>query len=85
MNKLTHGGLPTIPVTTIIGTGCEMDGEQGDGIVTESAGQLIGAKKYLIEGTCATFAPLHTEMLDVNSYPEVYEIIEKEIKSETFK
>ncbi len=81
MNKLTHGGLPTIPVTTIIGTGCEMDGEQGDGVVTESAGQLLGAKKLLINGTCTTFAPLHTEMLDVNSYPEVYEDIKKEIKN----
>ncbi len=81
MNKLTHGGLPPIPVTTIIGTGCDMDGEQGDGIVTESAGQLIGAKKYLVTGTCTTFAPLHTEMLDMNTYPEVYEIIKKEIKT----
>ncbi len=81
MNKLTHGGLPSIPVTTIIGIGCEMEGEQGDGVVTESAGQLIGAKKIVVNGTCTTFAPLHTEMLDVNAYPEVYEDIKKEIKN----
>ena len=80
MNKLTHGGLPSIPVTTIIGIGCEMDGEQGDGIVTESAGQLVGAKKIVVNGTCTTFAPLHTEMLDVNAYPEVYQTIREEIK-----
>ena len=81
MNKLTNGELPSTPIVTIIGMGCEMDNEQGDGIVTESRAQLAGATKYLITGTCTTFTPLHTEMLDINSFPEVYSAIKKEVTS----
>ncbi|MDP3989921.1 MAG: alpha/beta hydrolase [archaeon] len=81
MNKLTNGELPSIPIVTIIGVGCDMDGEQGDGIVTESRAQLTGAKKYVITGTCNTFTPLHTEMLDINSFPEVYSAIKTEVAS----
>lgn len=81
MNKLTNGELPPIPIVTIIGVGCEMDGEQGDGIVTKSRAELTGAKKYLITGICTTFSPLHTEMLDINSFPEVYSAIKKEVTS----
>lgn len=81
MNKLKNGILPPIPVTTIIGTGCEMNGEEGDGVVLERNAELEGAEKILVQGECSTLSTLHTEMLDVNQYPGVYDIIEKEIKT----
>ncbi len=79
MNKLKFGGLPSIPIITIIGAGCDMDSKPGDGIVWEQNAELEGAKKYLIKGACSTFSLLHTDLLDVSKYPEVYQIIKEEI------
>ncbi|MBI2102628.1 alpha/beta hydrolase [Candidatus Woesearchaeota archaeon] len=80
MNKLKNGILPPIPVTTIIGTGCDMNGEEGDGVVLERNAELEGAGKMVVQGKCSTLSTLHTEMLDVDLYPEVYEAIKEEIK-----
>ncbi|MBI4151824.1 alpha/beta fold hydrolase [Candidatus Woesearchaeota archaeon] len=82
MNKLKTGKPPAIPVATIIGTGCEMDGEQGDGIVLEKNGKLEGSKEYLVKGMCSTFSVLHTQLLDIYTYPGVYDAIKAEIKME---
>ncbi len=56
----------------IIGIGCDIDGKTGDGIVTKENAELSYAKNYYINGTCSTTKPLHTAMLDINDYPEVY-------------
>ncbi|MBS3169174.1 alpha/beta fold hydrolase [Candidatus Woesearchaeota archaeon] len=82
MNKLKNGILPPLPVTTIIGTGCAMNGEDGDGVVLERNAELDGAEKVLVQGECSTFSVLHTELLDVWKYPEVYEAVKKGIGKE---
>jgi len=81
MNKLSSGSLPGIPTFNIIGTGCEMGGGIGDGIVLEKNAQLQGTTNYLINGTCMKLATLHTKILDIGQYPEVYSIIQKALKS----
>ena len=78
INKLNQGKLPSIPVHNIVGTGCAMDEGVGDGTVVEKRGRLEGAQNYIIEGTCASSVyPLHLAILDIDAYPEVYEIVKK--------
>jgi hypothetical protein len=65
----------------IIGSGCDMNGEDGDGVVTVKNAQLVGYKPIIINGTCQGTTLLHNEVLDINKYPEVYmnitQILEK--------
>ncbi len=75
MNKLSQANLPSIPVHMIVGTGCDMDGAQGDGVVTEENAKLEAAENHVIEGTCTKTSKLHTEMLDIDKYPGVYDLI----------
>ena len=75
MNKLSIGKQPDIPMHSIIGTGCIMDTEIGDGVVFEQNAELENAKNYLINGTCSKLDTLHTQILDTDLYPKVYTII----------
>lgn len=75
MNKLNRNTL-SLPVTNIVGTGCNMKGSPGDGIVLESSGIIEDADNHIVEGTCrSTFEPLHIDLLDIDLYPEVYFIV----------
>jgi len=80
MNKLNRGELPEIPVYNIVGSGCDMDEGKGDGIVLEENAILEGADNFIINGTCRNLDKLHTEMLDINKYPEVYYVIKNALK-----
>ena len=75
MNKLIYGNLPKISVKNIIGVGCSMEGENGDGVVKNSSAYLSWANNSYINGTCEGFDFLHQEMLKPEKYPEVYNLI----------
>ncbi len=60
----------------IIGTGCDMSGEDGDGVVTKASATLFGVENHYIEGSCDELLnTLHSDLLDISKYPEVYGII----------
>lgn len=76
INKLNREKLPEIPVYNIIGTGCDMDGKQGDGAVLEESAYLEGAENIVINGECRSLTyPLHLDLGNIEMYPEVYETI----------
>ncbi len=84
-NDLTSGSLflnklnnyPSSPVKTynVIGTGCEMGGEDGDGIVLKRNAVLNSAQTYYVNGSCLGINFLHNELLRIDKYPSVYETI----------
>lgn len=68
-------------VYNIIGAGCDMDSITGDGIVTKENAELVYAENFYINGTCDGLSRvLHTQILDINKYPEVYDIISYVLK-----
>jgi len=63
-------------VYSIIGTGCYMDSITGDGIVTKENAELEYAENFYINGTCEGLSKvLHTQILNIGKYPEVYDVI----------
>jgi len=84
MNKLNRGELPNIEIYMIIGDGCQMNGQPGDGTVLVKNARLEGeiVENFIINGTCSGLKKLHSEMLDTDKYPEVYEIIKYALKIE---
>lgn len=59
----------------IIGQGCKMP-QDGDGIVLAEDAKLENAELYYVNGTCSFLGGrLHTEILDIEKYPRIYEII----------
>lgn len=82
LNKLNRDPLPSIPITNIVGTGCLVNGDDGDGIVAGKSATLQEAKNIkniMINGSCGRLAYFHTEMLDIARYPDVHSIIKKEL------
>lgn len=76
MNKLNTGTSPKIPVFNIVGTGCNMEGKQGDGAVLEENAKLDWATNFVIKGKCRSVTyPLHLDLRNLQLYPEVYEKI----------
>jgi len=81
INKLNRGKLPDILIYNIVGTGCDMEGQQGDGAVTEESARLDGAKNFVINGTCRSkLMPLHLDLRNIDLYPEVYTIIKQSLE-----
>lgn len=64
----------------IIGIGCNMDNEQGDGVVKNSSAYLDYAKNYYIQGKCSTLGYLHSRLVKPEEYPEAYEKIAEILK-----
>ncbi len=64
-------------VFNIYGTGCDMDGEDGDGIVIAKNAHLDFATNIEIKGQCNDFLNLemHNNLIRVNEYPEVYDAV----------
>ncbi len=82
LKKLNQEPLPAIPITNIIGSGCRMDGEDGDGIVLYRSAQLDGARNIVVNGTCESInRPLHTRLVNPNRMPAVYQTILEAIRS----
>ncbi len=80
MGKLNAGKKPSVPTSILVGIGCMMDGEEGDGVVLKDHAQLEGAKTTFVKGSCEGLETLHTQMLDVEKYPEVYSAIVEAVK-----
>lgn len=82
MSKLNNAVQPGIPIYNIIGIGCETEGEDGDGVVTNSSQYLEYADNHFIKGSCkeSEFKYLHVEIVDVEKYPEVIGLIEEGLK-----
>jgi len=82
LNKLNNAELPKIPIYNIIGTGCKMGNETGDGIVTKSSAYLEGAKNYEVNGSCdeLAFSFLHENILYPDKYPAAYKDIVNALK-----
>ncbi|MFH1174424.1 MAG: alpha/beta fold hydrolase [archaeon] len=57
----------------IAGSGCDMQGTDGDGIVTLSSARL--SQTTVVQGNCSTTALLHNLLLNPTAYPGVYEQI----------
>jgi len=65
-------------IFTIIGTGCNVSGFDGDGIVTKDSVYLDYAENFFLEGSCPSyFDLLHNSMLDISKYPKSMEIIKE--------
>ena len=67
---------------TISGTGCNTDSGGGDGVVLLDNSLIDYAESFVVEGECTdTFKKeLHTELLNIDIYPEVYEIVKEILK-----
>jgi uncharacterized alpha/beta hydrolase family protein len=67
---------------TISGLGCKTEGQDGDGVVTINSSLIDYAESFVVEGECTdTFKRrLHTELLNIDVYPEVYEIVKEILK-----
>lgn len=81
MNKLNREELPDIPIYNIVGTGCSMGQDTGDGTVLEKGVMLKGTKNFIINGTCKRLEKLHTKLLDIDAYPETYYAIKEALKN----
>ena len=83
MNKLNTGPISTVPTYNIIGTGCDMGGETGDGIIKNSSQYLAYANNYYINGVCndLNFDFFHESIISPDKYPRVYDIIKGIIKA----
>jgi len=75
LNKLNREPLPEIPIYNIVGTGCETNGVDGDGVVLKEKAELPGVKNYYVEGSCSGSQLLHTDLLKIQKYPKVYQIL----------
>jgi triacylglycerol esterase/lipase EstA (alpha/beta hydrolase family) len=71
-----------IEFTSIVASGCTVGTEDGDGVVTVSSANYTLGKSYAIEGECTDFfgSDLHTEILNIDEHPQVYDIIRDELK-----
>ncbi len=76
MNKLLNANSQKVSIYNIIGIGCEMDASTGDGIIKKEEAYLEYAKNYYINGNCeGPFNYLHEDLVNINKYPKIYEII----------
>ncbi len=58
-----------------VGSGCNVFGFNGDGIVTYDSAEIDFGKNYYINGSCSATELLHLDFLNPNSYPKIYENI----------
>ncbi|MDP2907737.1 MAG: alpha/beta fold hydrolase [Nanoarchaeota archaeon] len=83
LNKLNRASKPSIPVYTIVGTGCDMGEGKGDGTVLEDHATISWAENHIIQGVCTgKFEPLHLDLLKPELYPEAYKTIVKILKED---
>jgi len=77
--KRLSASIPsTAKIYTIIGKGCKMGQDTGDGVVRLSSAQLPYAKNYGIEGNCTSLfvENLHTDILNIEKYTKTLDHIE---------
>jgi hypothetical protein len=70
-------------VYNIVGVGCVMGNKNGDGVAAKENSELFYGSNFYINGTCTGFSNLlHTQILDIDKYPEVYNIISSALKED---
>jgi uncharacterized alpha/beta hydrolase family protein len=72
LRKLNSQPLPDIPFTNIVAIGCDMNGQEGDGIVLEKSATLPGANTIVIEGECKGTETLHTNFIRTFSKDDTF-------------
>lgn len=78
-----RGSNPGIPAYILIGIGCDMNGENGDGIVTNKSAYLDFAENYYFEGVCpGATETLHEHLLFYEEHPEVYDKVLEILKED---
>jgi pimeloyl-ACP methyl ester carboxylesterase len=71
-----------VNITNIVGLGCSNGNLDGDGIVTKRNAELDSANNYYINGSCPSISrPLHSQILDIDLYPEVYNLVKSALDS----
>jgi len=77
LKRLNSRDPPDIDAYTIRATGCDMSGEDGDGIALAQNVQLDFATNYEIKGRCTNLLgnDLHSNILDPDIYPQTYDLI----------
>jgi hypothetical protein len=77
IKRLNENNPPSIPVYNIIGIGCDMGDDTGDGIIKNSSQYLSYANNYYVSGTCdeMNFNYLHEEVIYPAKSPEACNII----------
>ncbi|MBI2101259.1 alpha/beta fold hydrolase [Candidatus Woesearchaeota archaeon] len=68
-----------LKIYAIIGQGCKMKLGDGDGIALSKNAEMENAEIFKINGTCSSLfgENLHTEILNIDKYPETYSIIKE--------
>jgi len=81
INKLNNEKTYTIKTTNIISEGCSMDLGDGDGVVIKEYALLnaTNVPNFFINGSCPGLEVLHNNVLDINEYPQLFEIINKSL------
>lgn len=64
----------------IVGIGCSMNGNTGDGVVVKENAKLDYAENFYISGNCSGTSLLHAQILNIDAYPEVYGTIQSFLK-----
>ena len=64
----------------IVGIGCRMEDGDGDGVVRKEDAELEYAENFYVNGSCTNIKVLHTQILDIGEYPQVYNYIRKALK-----
>ena len=70
-----------IPTYNIIGTGCQTNSKDGDGIVKAENAKLNYAKNYYIPGNCSGIELLHTSLIHPEKYPQAIEKLKEILKN----
>jgi hypothetical protein len=74
INELNNEPTENVPIYNIVGIGCNMGNEFGDGVIKNSSQYLESAENYYFEGVCneINFEFFHEYILFPEIYPEVY-------------
>ncbi len=83
LNRLNRAPLPKIPIYNFVGSGCELEGGNGDGVVLVKNAELTGVTNIYVNGSCGTVRTLHTDILDSTQYPAVSQKIANILKGNT--
>jgi len=81
INKLNNEKSDSVKTINIVGQGCSMDLGEGDGIVLKDNAILDPkiAQNFFINGSCSGADLLHNSVLDINRYPELFQIINQSL------
>ncbi|MFH1209301.1 MAG: alpha/beta fold hydrolase, partial [archaeon] len=82
INRLNNQEFGNVKVYNIIGQGCDMDIGDGDGIVSSKNAFLENAENIYVNGTCFKSDKFHTDLLNINKYPEIHKAILNSLKKD---